>query len=65
MSDDTVYLVNYKTDQLYTYPATNGTYATIVGDSEEVIGEIDVTPRCKLAVIGFYVQDRRDLIRSK
>lgn len=57
---DISYLVNYKPDALYTVPAKSGAYATLVGDSEQVIGEIDVTSRCKLAVSAFYVQDRAD-----
>lgn len=59
---DLEYLVRYKPNALYTVPAKNGqgAYATLVGDSEEVIGEIDVTPRCKLAVSAFYVRERAD-----
>jgi hypothetical protein len=61
MADDTDYLINYKPNQLYTHPADKGAYATIVGDSEEVvIGEIEVTSRCKLAVSAFYVRDKND-----
>jgi hypothetical protein len=60
MSEDIEYLVNYKPDQLYTHPATKGTYATIVGENERVIGEIDVTDRSKLAVSAFYVKDKAD-----
>src|SRR6266702_1303479 len=60
--DDLNYLANYRPDALYTVPARNGkgAYATIVGDSEAVLGEIDVTARCKIAVSAFYVQDRID-----
>jgi hypothetical protein len=62
IEDDLDYLANFKPDALYTFPAKNrtGAYATLVGDSEEVIGEIDVTSRCKLAISAFYVQDRAD-----
>ncbi|MDE5461325.1 Shedu immune nuclease family protein [Bradyrhizobium sp. CSS354] len=63
MTDDELnYLANYRPDALYTVPARNGkgAYATLVGDSEAVLGEIDVTARCKLAVSAFYVQDRVD-----
>jgi hypothetical protein len=61
-TDDVDYIANSKTDALYTYPAKNGTgaYAKLVGDSEQVIGEIDVTSRCKVAISAFYVQDRAD-----
>jgi hypothetical protein len=59
---DLEYLTNYKTDTLYTHPArkSDGAYATLVGESEELVGEIDVTPRCKLAISAFYVRDRSD-----
>src|SRR5260221_10448775 len=60
MNDDLNYLVNYRPDTLYTVPATNGAYAKLVGNSEEVLGEIDVTSRLKLAVSAFYVKDRSD-----
>jgi hypothetical protein len=60
--DDLDYLANYRSNALYTAPAKNGkgAYATLVGDSEVVLGEIDVTARCKIAVSAFYVQDRLD-----
>src|SRR5438128_3577576 len=57
---DINYLVNYKPDTLYTVPAKNGAYAKLVGNSEEVLGEIDVTSRSKLAVSAFYVHDKAD-----
>mgnify|MGYP001407211549 CR=1 FL=1 len=63
MTDDNLdYLVNYRPNTLYTVPARNGNgaYATLVGDSEQLVAEIDVTPRCKLAVSAFYVRDRAD-----
>ncbi len=62
MSDDIEYLANYKPNQLYTNPGKAGAYATIAGESEseEVIAEIDITNRCKLAVSAFYVNDRKD-----
>ena len=53
--EDLEYLVNYKPNTLYTVPAKNGqgAYATFVGDGEQVVAEIDVTSRCKLAVSAF------------
>ena len=64
MSQDEVdYLANYKPDTLYTHPGRHvkGAFATMVGDSEErLIGEIDVTNRCKLAVSAFYVDKSED-----
>ena len=41
-------------------PGKAGAYATIAGESEEVIGEVDVTVRSKIAISAFYVNDRRD-----
>lgn len=60
MTNDLSYLVNYKPNALYTVPARNGkgAYAKLVGDNERLLGEIDVTPRSKVAVSAFYVQDR-------
>lgn len=60
MSDDIDYLVNYKPNQLYKHIARQGAYATLVGESEDFLGEIDVTPRCKLAISAFWVRDRED-----
>lgn len=60
MSDDIDYLVNYRPNQLYKHPARQGAYATIVGESEDFIGEVDVTPKCKLAISAFWVRDRAD-----
>jgi hypothetical protein len=60
MSDDIDYLVNYRPNHLYTYPAQKGAFATIVAESEEDLGEVELTPRCKLAVKAFYVSDQRD-----
>ena len=58
MGDDIDYLVNYKPNQLYKNPARQGAYATIVGESEDFIGEVGVNPKCKLAVSAFWVRDR-------
>ncbi len=60
MSDDAEYLARYKSNHLYIHPSQTGAYAAIAGESEEVIGEIDVTSRSKLAISAFYVNDRRD-----
>src|SRR5690348_2519259 len=61
MSDeDTDYLVNYRTNHLYTHPTAKGAFATIVAESEEDLGEVRLTSRCKLAVKAFYVGDQRD-----
>jgi hypothetical protein len=60
MVDDIEILVNRRPDHLYTNPGPKGVYATIAGESEEFIGEIDVTSRCKLAVSAFHVGDSGD-----
>lgn len=60
MTEDAEYLINRKPDHLYTNPAAKGAYATIAGESEVVLGEVDVTSRTKLAVSAFYVSDRAD-----
>lgn len=60
MTDDIEYLANYKPNQLYTYPARKGAFATIVAESEEDLGEVEITSRCKLAVKAFYVSERKD-----
>lgn len=60
MSDDVEFLAKYKPNQLYIHPGSQGAYATIVDESEELLGEINVTQRCKLAVRAFYVRDKAD-----
>lgn len=61
MSDDAEYLANYVPNKLYVQPAAQGAYAKIVDESDEtLIGEVDVTARCKLAVSAFYVHDKAD-----
>lgn len=60
MSEDIEYLAKYRADQLYTHPGKAGAYATIVGESEQVLGEVEVTNRCRLAVSTFYVRDKAD-----
>lgn len=60
MSEDAEFLANYLPDKLYTHPGPAGVYATIAGESEEVVGEFDVTSRCKIAVSAFWVKVRGD-----
>ncbi|WP_426017117.1 Shedu anti-phage system protein SduA domain-containing protein [Brevundimonas sp. DWR2-3-1b1] len=60
MSDDIEYIKNYTPNKLYIDPARAGAFAKIAGVSEEFVGEIDVTDRCKIAVSAFYVRDRKD-----
>lgn len=60
MSEEIEYLANYLPDKLYTHPGKAGTYATIAAEGEAVLGEFDVTTRCKIAVSAFWVQDKSD-----
>jgi hypothetical protein len=59
-SEDLDYLSNYKPETLYTHPGKQGAYATLVSENEEVLAEIEVTERSRVAVSAFYVNDRRD-----
>lgn len=63
MSDnDFDYLANYVPNRLYINPVPpKGTFASIAGESEELIGEVNVTSRCKLAVTSFFVKEKGDL----
>jgi hypothetical protein len=60
--DDVGYLVNYKPETLYVHPVSRGTgaYTTLLADGEELVGEIDVTSRFKLALSMFHVCERND-----
>ncbi len=60
MSEDAEFIANYKPNHLYVHPGRTGAYAAIAAETEEVIGEIDVTPRSKVAVSAFFVKDRAD-----
>ena len=62
MSDnDFDYLANYVPNRLYINPAPpKGTFASIAGESDELIGEVHITSRCKLAVTSFFVKDKGD-----
>jgi len=60
MSEDAEYLANHLPDKLYVNPGSKGSYATICGESEETIGVLDVTYRCKLAVKAFWVNEKSD-----
>lgn len=62
MSSDVEYLANYKPDTLYVNPAKNGkgAYASLLGENEVFLGEVEVTERFRLAVSAFYVNERED-----
>jgi len=64
--DDLDYLRNYTLDKLYTRPTAEGCFATMVTSSNEValdVGEIVVSPRVKIAVRAFYINNRQDYNR--
>ena len=74
MSDDHAYIANYVADRLYVNPsARGGTYVSIAaeqeregsGETEEILGEINVSERTRFAVSMFYVTDRNDWNRLK
>jgi hypothetical protein len=60
MSDDYEYVANYIPERLYINPGSTGAFASIAGESEAIIGKVDVTSRCKLAVSAFFVKDKAD-----
>lgn len=60
MTDDAEFVANYRLNHLYLNPGKDGAYATIAGESEQVLGEVNVTGRFKLAVSAFYVNDKGD-----
>jgi len=60
MSSDADYLKNYHPNTLYTTPGRHGSFATIVAENEEIVGEIEVTPRSRIAVKAFYVEGKKD-----
>lgn len=74
MSEDHDYIVNYAPDRLYVHPsAKGGAYATIVAEqgggdgqeTEEVLGEVDVSPKTRLAISMFHITNRNDWNRLK
>lgn len=61
MSDDAEFLQNYRTNELYVHPAKDGAFATIITEGDEtLVGEFNLTSRCKIAVKAFYVRDKTD-----
>lgn len=70
MSEDLDFIVNYVPDRLYVHPNKDGAYASIAADSladgsEELVAEIEVSPRTRLAVSMFHVAERGDWNRLK
>jgi len=65
--DDVEYLVNYKPETLYVHPVRSGTgaYTNLLADGEELVGEVDVARRFKLALTMFYVRERKDFSSFK
>lgn len=62
MTEHIAYLAKYKPDTLYVHPSKDrkGAYATLVGDNEVLLGEIEVTTRARLAISAFYVNEKED-----
>jgi hypothetical protein len=60
--DDVGYLANYKPETLYVHPVRRGTgaYTTLLAEGEELLGEVDVTSRFKLALSMFHVKEKND-----
>lgn len=58
--DDTKFLQRYLTETLYVHPGKEGSYVTMVSEGEEVLAEIEVTARSRLAVSVFYVRGKKD-----
>lgn len=60
--DDIGYLINYKPETLYVNPVPRGTgaYTTLLAEGEDLVGEIDVTNRFKLALSMFHVSEKND-----
>jgi hypothetical protein len=59
-TEDVAYLANYLPDTLYVHPGKDGAYATLVAEDETCLAEIEVTPRSRLAVSAFYVNEKGD-----
>lgn len=61
MSDEEVdYLKNYRPDHLYVHPGRTGKYAKLLAEGEELIAELEVSERFRIAVTAFHVDDRDD-----
>ncbi|MCH2546750.1 MAG: DUF4263 domain-containing protein [Alphaproteobacteria bacterium] len=67
MIDDTdvEYLANYKPDNLYIQPAKSGAFISLLDEDEALLDELEVTPRIRLALSLFYVNDRQDFSSFK
>jgi len=60
MNPDSEYIKNYKPDTLYIHPGKKGAYAAIAADNETILGEIEVTPRSRVAISAFYVAEKEE-----
>ncbi|WP_299657063.1 Shedu anti-phage system protein SduA domain-containing protein [uncultured Jannaschia sp.] len=70
MNSELDYIVNYVSNRLYVNPAKDGAYASIAAESlvdgsENILAEIDVSERTRLAVSMFHVTERNDWNRLK
>jgi hypothetical protein len=60
--EDVDYLANYKPETLYVHPVRSGigAYTTLLAEGEELLGEIEVTRRFRLALSMFHVKEKND-----
>jgi hypothetical protein len=67
MTDDVEFLANYKSDTLYVHPDSKGTgaYTSLLAEGEELLFELEITSRFRLALSMFYVNQREDFNRFK
>lgn len=68
MTADLKYLNNYILNQLYikkTDGTMHGKFITVVNETEEVIAELQVSPKIKLAISAIYIDEKRDIKNYK
>ncbi|MFA6038358.1 MAG: Shedu immune nuclease family protein [Legionellales bacterium] len=59
--NDSEYLKNYQTNTLYIRQTEIGKYVTVVNEKEADAIEIEVSPKIKLALKIFYVDEKKDI----
>lgn len=70
MDEDHSFIANYIPDRLYINPGKEGAYASIAAESianggEELLAELEVTSRSRVAVSAFFVAEKKDWNRLK
>lgn len=60
MVDDIEYLRNSLPNRLYVNPNSQGAYAQIIGEGEEVIGEFNISEKNRIVVKAFFVNKKKD-----